>query len=56
MFNIMIRLIAKSEILPVLDAKGNPVYPDLDKTHNSGLNSHPDDDNVRIVARVDALI
>ncbi|KAI8150053.1 cytochrome P450 [Fennellomyces sp. T-0311] len=56
MFNVMVRLIAKSEILPALDAQGNPVYPDLNSAHDAGLVLHPSNDKVRITARTDALI
>ena len=56
MFNLMMRLLAKSEILPVLNAQGSAVYPNLNSIQNDGLNSLPNEDKVRIVARNDALL
>ncbi|KAG2228138.1 hypothetical protein INT45_009184 [Circinella minor] len=56
MFNVMVRIIAKSVILPTLDKDGNAILPDLDRARDAGLVLQPFTDDVRIVERTDALL
>ncbi|KAI9245377.1 cytochrome P450 [Phascolomyces articulosus] len=56
MFNVMVRIIAKSVILPILGADGEPILPDLNGARDAGLVLQPLTDNVRIIERTDALV
>ncbi|KAI9491715.1 cytochrome P450 [Zychaea mexicana] len=56
MYNVMVRVIARSVIAPVLDSKGSPVLPDLNGARDAGLVLQPPTDDVRFLERTDALI
>ncbi|KAI9490810.1 cytochrome P450 [Zychaea mexicana] len=55
-YNILVRLLAKSIIAPPFSPDGKLIYPDLDKLDDVGVVILPKDRILRIIARSDTLI
>ncbi|KAI9491311.1 hypothetical protein BDB00DRAFT_509887 [Zychaea mexicana] len=56
MFHIWVRVFATSTIVPPLDEKERPVYPDLDNCYDGGIIVKPLKSRLRFVERSDCLI
>ncbi|KAG2225247.1 hypothetical protein INT45_001470, partial [Circinella minor] len=53
-YNILVRLLAKTTIEPMISKEGNPIYPDLDKLVDAGGLIMPKDRVLRINKRTDS--
>ncbi|KAI8138877.1 cytochrome P450 [Fennellomyces sp. T-0311] len=56
LYNILIRLLAKTIIEPVINQEGKAVYPDLDNVKDTGIVVIPKDTVLRVTKRKDALV